>query len=76
MTNEELLKALIEAQLSTNKIYEELARRYQAAKYTDHNLGNAQSAMDKVAHNLINATTYASKWIKYTGGMQPPENSD
>ena len=72
MTNEQLLKALIDNQLSTDEIFAELARQDQATKYTDRNLAGAHSAMDKVTRLLISATTYTGQWIRHTGGIDSP----
>ena len=76
MTNEELLKTLIDSQLSTDEILAELARQDQATHYADRNLAGAHSAMDKVTRLLISATTYTGRWIKYTGGLDSPKNSN
>ena len=76
MTNEQLLKALINTQLSADEILAELARQDRATKYTDRNLAGAHSAMDKVTRLLISATTYTGRWIKYTGGLDSPKNSN
>ena len=76
MTNEQLLKTLIDNQLSADEILAELARQDQATHYADRNLTGAHSAMDKVTRLLISATTYTSRWIKYTGGLDSPRNAN
>jgi hypothetical protein len=76
VTNEHLLKTLIDNQLSTDEILAELARQDQATKYADRNLAGAHSAMDKVTRLLITATTYTGQWIRHTGGIDSPRNSN